>query len=69
MTALERELQQLCKYQDNVSIGLEDHDEYMMRRSMRLRDTLIKKILSEYDPKRPSLLLVPAQHVPTQDAQ
>ena len=59
MSALEKKLRQLCKYQDNVTLGVEDHDEYMMRRAMRLRDTLIKNILSEYDPEKPSILLVP----------
>ena len=54
MSALENQLRQLCMYQDDVAVGLEDHDEYMMRRASRLRENLITKIVSEYDPKRPS---------------
>jgi len=59
MSALERELRQLCKYQDDVAVGLENHDEYMMRRAMRLRENQLKKILSEYGPEQPTVLLVP----------
>lgn len=61
MSALERELRQLCKYQDDVAVGIENQDEYMMRRAIRLRENLVKKILGKYDPKRPSVLLVTGQ--------
>jgi len=61
MTALEKQLRQLCQYQDDVAVGLENHDEYMMRRAMRLRENQLKKILSEYGPEQPSALLVSGQ--------
>ena len=69
MSALERELRQLCKFQDDVAVGLEDHDEYMMRRAIRLREKLVTKILIEYDPERPSVLLVPVHQGTGQDAR
>lgn len=68
MSALEKKLEQLCKYQDDVSVGLKDGDEYMMRRGMRLRDSLIKEILAEYDPERPRVRLVPVHQGTGKDA-
>ena len=69
MSTLEKQLTQLCKYQDDVAVGLEDHDEYRMRRAMRLRDNLVKKILGKYDPERPSVMLVPVGQGTGQDAR
>ena len=69
MSALENQLRQLCMYQDDVAVGLEDHDEYMMRRASRLRENLITKIVSEYDPERPSALRVPVGQGTGQDAR
>ena len=69
MSALEKQLRQLCMYQDDVAVGIQDHDEYMMRRAIRLRENLVEKILRKYEPEKPSLMLVPVRQRTGQDAR
>jgi len=68
MTALELKLRQLCKYQDDVALGIEAGDEYTVRRGIRLRDQLIEHILEQYDLEGRALML-PVSHVTLVDVR